>query len=684
MSDTLVLGTVGPDAEQPDDVFDVPREVAKYSQALLAVTGSGKSNAAVVMAEEQYAAGVPWVALDPKGDWHGIRYSAIEGEPGLPIPVFGGQFGNAILTPAMGARMAELVVELNLTCVLDLSEFDTKGDVLQFVHDFVRTLFRLHGRNRTVRHVFLEECDEYMPQKPMGASDAGKNLAIWCLAVCQKLVKQGRQRGLGCTMISQRPAVVNKDALTQILTLYVLGMTSPQDRKAIREWVDYHADAKEIVDSLPMLEPGEAWVVSPRVLKRIDRIWFRQRWTLDTGSTPDFDEFAATVGTMATIDMSAIEQSLAEVIEQAKENDPIELKKQLAERDGELAWWQQFLTKVVPLSEMPRPRSPLVGRQYLVAAREAGAAGDERWDALIRLLGDEPLVVVSDAEWRELQEALATPVPTPVLTEVPTPVLEDDQIDRVSEWFAVGERIGGELDTWKVEARSLLSEVTDVLSRIEEVRADALDRMEKAVALPETPRPAPASARPVSGNRDPGAGSREPGAKTPGSRRATAQDIAAIAETVRLADVRIGKQERSILAAALEKPDADRRTLAWLCGTHERTKTWTNALGGLRTAGLMEDCKLTDAGRAVCDELGIEIFNVWEHWYQHPKVGGVGRQVLDLLLVRPYDREELAEALGYMERTKTFTNKIGELRNLGLVSKSWPLRLSELMEEWAP
>lgn len=331
---TLVLGRMHDDETLE---FTVPADASRYSQALMAVTGLGKSNAAVVFGEEMYAQGIPWVAIDPKGDWHGIRYSATEGEPGLPIPVFGGLYGNSPLRPEMGARMAELVVKNNMTCVLDVSEFDSKNEMLRFVNDFVKTLFRLHAKHRTVRHVFLEECDEYMPQKVVGGEGAGgKNVAVYCLATCQKLVKQGRGRGLGCTMISQRPAVVNKDALTQIQTMFVLGMTSPQDRKQIREWVDFHVGSKGIVDSLPLLEPGEAWVLSPRVLRMIERVTFRRRWTLDTGSTPELGEEAATVGTMATIDMAEIESALADVIEQAEAVDPARLSRRIRELEQQL------------------------------------------------------------------------------------------------------------------------------------------------------------------------------------------------------------------------------------------------------------------------------------------------------------------------------------------------------------
>lgn len=54
--------------------------------------------------------------------------------------------------------------------------------------------------------------------------------------------------------------------LTQLSTLVALKLTSPQDRDAIRAWMEGNADRgedKAIVDSLAGLPVGEAWVWAP-------------------------------------------------------------------------------------------------------------------------------------------------------------------------------------------------------------------------------------------------------------------------------------------------------------------------------------------------------------------------------------------------------------------------------------
>src|SRR3954447_21040619 len=101
----------------------LPLDAVTETFGILAKKGAGKSNAAVVMAEEMYDAGVPWVAVDPKGDWWGLRSSGDGKGPGLPIVVFGGRHGDVPLEPTAGNLIADLVLAERLTCVLDVSEF---------------------------------------------------------------------------------------------------------------------------------------------------------------------------------------------------------------------------------------------------------------------------------------------------------------------------------------------------------------------------------------------------------------------------------------------------------------------------------------------------------------------------------------------------------------------------------
>lgn len=314
---------IAPDLTLPDDAVT-------ETFAILAKRGVGKSNTAVVMAEEMYDAGLPWVAIDPKGDWWGVRSSGDGKQPGLSVLVFGGEHADVPLEATGGNLVADLVVDHRLTCVLDVSEM-TKADQRRFLIDFAT---RLYKRNREPLHVFCEEADEYVPQRVMG--DETKLVRAF-----EILVKRGRFKGLGCTLITQRSASLNNDVLTQVETLIAMRTTGPPDRKAIKAWVDYHESGAEAVAELAQLANGEAWLFSPHALDMIRKVQFRRRRTFDSGATPKVGQRAVAPTRLADVDLAAIKEAMADTIERAQADDPKALRKRIADLERALAAAEQ-------------------------------------------------------------------------------------------------------------------------------------------------------------------------------------------------------------------------------------------------------------------------------------------------------------------------------------------------------
>ena len=306
----------------------LPSDAVTQTFGLLAVRGAGKTNAARVMAEEMFAARLPFVAIDPVGSWWGLRSSADAKAPGLAIPIFGGKHGEVPLERGAGDMLVDLVVSKRLSCVIDLSLFDSEADKKAFLLAFAR---RLYLKNEDPLHLFLEEADDYIPQKPM--RDEAQLLRAW-----ENIVRRGRGRGLGMTLITQRSAAINKMVLTQCETLIALRTTSPQDRAAIEAWVKYHAQSQEIIESLSGLANGEAWVWSPHFLGLTKRIRFRMSRTFDSGATPKnvSAEQRRAPATMADIDLGEVRSRMADTIEKAKAEDPRELRKRIAALEAEL------------------------------------------------------------------------------------------------------------------------------------------------------------------------------------------------------------------------------------------------------------------------------------------------------------------------------------------------------------
>jgi len=254
--------------------LSLPLEAVTWVLSYLAKRGAGKTYCASVQAEEMLKAKIPIVVIDGMGIWWGLRVSADRQREGLPVVVFGGEHADLPLFPEKAGEMAKAIVESNISCVLDLSPF-SKYVARKIVAAFLNDLYRL---NRVERHVFIEESDLWAPQRPIGQEEA------LCLSAVDNFVRRGGNHNLGCTLITQRSAVLNKDILTQSDCLVVLRTLAPQDKKAIQAWVEEQTEQdktklNEWYDSLKTLENGEAWVWRPEKPAIFQKVKFRQRET---------------------------------------------------------------------------------------------------------------------------------------------------------------------------------------------------------------------------------------------------------------------------------------------------------------------------------------------------------------------------------------------------------------------
>lgn len=309
--------------------LSLPLDFVTSTQAILAKKGKGKTYKASVQAEELLDAGQQVVAIDPTGAWWGLRSSADGKAEGYPITIFGGEHGDVALEPTAGEVIADAIATEHFSAVIDLTLF-RKGEALRFMAAFLETLYR---KNRNALHLFIDEADVVAPQKTFGPDEAR------VLGACEDIVRRGRIRGIGCTLITQRPQVLNKNVLSQVDMLCALGMNHPKDIGAIRDWVAVHGDenqAKQMIADLPALPQGEAWIWAPAA-DIFKRVTFRDRRTFDSGRTPKAGERRVVPKVLAPVDIARMGQAIAATVEQQKANDPKALKAKVAELEKKLA-----------------------------------------------------------------------------------------------------------------------------------------------------------------------------------------------------------------------------------------------------------------------------------------------------------------------------------------------------------
>ena len=381
--------------------LQLPLDLITETAAIIAKRGVGKTYTASVITEELLKAGGHVIAIDPVGVWWGLRASA-DGEPagGLQILILGGNHGDLPLDSGSGRAVADLIVDERLSCVLDLSLM-TQEEAARFLAPFLDRLYQI---NRAPLHLVVDEADSVAPQVP-GRGESPM------LAAMDRIVRRGRARGLGVTLITQRPAVLSKNVLTQIELLITLRLTSPNDRKAIDGWIQAQGTEDErraVMASLATLEVGEAWFWSPAWLGLLKRVHIRQRQTFDSSATPKIGQTLDAPRTLASIDLSALKERFSDALLTAVENDPEQLRRRIDLLEQQLR--DRPIEHVIERVEVPILRPGEAERLEQAAENMIGMGKD-----LLSVAGEIRAVLAKNAGLERPQ----LPAPTPRLLSSP-------------------------------------------------------------------------------------------------------------------------------------------------------------------------------------------------------------------------------------------------------------------------
>jgi len=303
----------------------IPRSALEHHIAFVGKTGSGKTGSAKSgIVEPALSAGERVCVVDPTGAWWGLRLGVDGKSQGLPIYVFGGDHGDFPLLASQGEMIAEAIGETSTPAILDTTKLKT-GERMRFFTDFADAILRV---NRGPLRLVIDEAHLFAPQ----AGTRGAGAMPDMLHAANNLISLGRSRGLRIVLISQRPAKVHKDSLTQVESLVAMRLIAPQDRKAVEEWIADQADketGREIIASLPTLKTGEAWVWSPEA-DFLKRVAFPMPATYDSSRV----QLGKTAKRLSPIDVEKLQANFAKVKTEAEAKDPKILQRRIAELEA--------------------------------------------------------------------------------------------------------------------------------------------------------------------------------------------------------------------------------------------------------------------------------------------------------------------------------------------------------------
>lgn len=308
----------------------LPLDTVVGTHAVLGRKRTGKTYKAKVMCEEMLAARQQVIVIDPTDAWWGLRSSSDGAGEGFPITIFGGRHGDLPLDPNAGVDLARAVIKDGFSAIFSLKGMSNAAEQ-RFCAGFLETLYT--DNEQKPIHVFMDEADIYAPQQPQGEE-------MRTLGATKKIVRRAGLDGIGITLITQRPADLAKSVLTQCDTLIALGLSHPADLKPVNDWVRVQVKsvdlADELIESLPDLPKGDAWIWSPHHGIR-KRVTFRDLQTFDSSRSPKPGEKQRPPRVLSKVDLDKLGQLIAASVEQAKQSDPKLLRAQVADLKRQLA-----------------------------------------------------------------------------------------------------------------------------------------------------------------------------------------------------------------------------------------------------------------------------------------------------------------------------------------------------------
>ena len=231
---------------------------------VLGISGSGKTNTAAVIIEELLPH-IPMTIIDIEGEYWGLT---TEFRDQLIVV---GNSDHADIPRSNPTALSTYSYAERQSVILDLSDL-----LIDEVPDFVTPYLTTLWENATVEmpyHLVVEEAHELVPQ-------SAKTTPLSQLL--RRIALRGRKRGLGSTLITQRPANIHKDAISQAQIGFLHQVTYPTDMKVYKDILPNKSDHGKI----PTLNVGSC-ILTTRA--GANPIAVRLRTTYHPSYTPGAD-----------------------------------------------------------------------------------------------------------------------------------------------------------------------------------------------------------------------------------------------------------------------------------------------------------------------------------------------------------------------------------------------------------
>lgn len=401
----------------------LPAETVLAKVGIVGMSGSGKTQTARKLAETMLHAEQHIGVLDPTGAWWGLRSSANGLKPGYPVVVFGGKRKDVKLDAGSGIMLARAFVKERFNAIFDMSAFND-ADIRTFSTDFLNEVYRA---NRYPVHLFMDEFDIICPQAKSAKSEEARD-------ACNTVVRRGRLKGIGATMITQNPQDADKSVLNMADIVIAMRTGGAQAIDAIGKWMGRNLGApalKEMLTSLPTLETGKGWLWAPQ-LNRFGVEHFRLCKTFDSSKTPKMGEKIVPPKVLAKVDIEKLGKDIAASVQEAKEESPEYWKQRVRELESKPVTTENVEKIMDLMQEIERLKakaaeSDKLREEVAILSHDVQAA-EKRSDIAMRFFADAAALLAMAKE--ELTGVASAPIVMPLTTVRNVPAAPPEAIGR--------------------------------------------------------------------------------------------------------------------------------------------------------------------------------------------------------------------------------------------------------------
>ena len=330
-------------------------------------SGSGKSNSASVVAEKLLDNGFGLLVVDIDGEYYGLKeeyeilHAGADEECDIQI------------TPDHAEKLASLALEQNVPIILDVSSYLDESEAREVLTEVARALFAKAKKQKQPFLLLVEEVHEYIPENG-SVGECGRMLI--------KIGKRGRKHGLGICGISQRPADVKKDFITQCDWLLWHRLTWDNDTKVVGRILD-----NDYATAVEDLDDGEGFLMTDWS-EAVRRVQFYRKQTFDAGATPGLDDFERPELKSVSDDLVSELQEISDE-KQRREDRIAELREELDRKNSRIAELERELQDARDLSRMAEqfvdslveevkgPQPGRTERERMRGSYAGGAGGEE-------------------------------------------------------------------------------------------------------------------------------------------------------------------------------------------------------------------------------------------------------------------------------------------------------------------